>query len=163
MMWTDWARGALRAGVAPVVMGARLAFHDTALDDPEVPEVRNDWSTRAKILLDELAFATEVASARMLPASELARAAAEQEQAIAFLDERGFLADPESFHDSPDPPERVVLDRARHADLSYRQIRFDSGYEPHAGEPGAERWQAQVPNRTAHAWLLRHRGRSGPG
>lgn len=160
--WMDWARGALRAGVAPVVMGARLAFHDTALDDPEVPEVRDAWSTRAKILLDEIAFATEIASARVLPASQLARASAEQDQAIAFLEEGGYYADPESYHLIPSAPERVVLDRARHADISYRHIRFESGYEPHAGEPGAQRWQAQVPNRTAHAWLLRHRGEERP-
>src|SRR5690606_6600666 len=33
----------------------------------------------------------------------------------------------------------------------------ESGYEPHDGEPGRERWLSYAPCRTGHAWVLRHR------
>jgi len=44
----------------------------------------------------------------------------------------------------------------------FERLAFPSGYEPYAGEPGRERWLGHTANRTAHAWVLRHRDERGP-
>jgi hypothetical protein len=38
----------------------------------------------------------------------------------------------------------------------YEHLTFESGYEPHADEPGRDRWLSYERNRTAHAWVVRH-------
>jgi hypothetical protein len=153
---------AVRAGVAPVLMGARLAWHRPELDDPEIPEAIHGWVTAAKILLDEVFFASELALARTIPARHLQRAAREQEDAVHFLQESGFLDAPRSYHRAPEAPDRVVLDRGRAMGLSFQHVRFESGYEPHPDQPGHARWMKKEANHTAHAWMLRHRGQERP-
>ena len=44
----------------------------------------------------------------------------------------------------------------------YQHVRYPSEYEPHADEPGRDRWLEPLPNRTAHAWLLEHPGPPRP-
>ncbi len=153
---------AVRAGVAPVLMGARLAWHRPELNDPELPEPVRDWVASGKILLDEIFFASEIALARTIPARHLQRAAREQQDAVDFLEERGFLDDARSYHCDPEAPDRVMMDRARALGLSFQHIRFESGFEPHAEQPGRERWLKHETNHTAHAWILRHRGPERP-
>jgi len=149
---------ALRAGLAPAVMGARLAWRRIGLDDPQLPAARWDWSNGAKILLDEIFFASEIALAEVLPAGETARATAELREADAWLEASGHLEDPSGYHADPPPIERAIFERRRGAGLSYQHMRFESGFEPHPGEAGRARWLSYEPNRTAHAWVMRHRG-----
>ena len=46
--------------------------------------------------------------------------------------------------------------------LPYRHLRFESEYEPHPDAPGRDRWLGYEPNRTGHAWLLKHPGPPRP-
>lgn len=87
---------------------------------------------------------------------------AEVHAARELFDERGWLNDPASYHLAPPPLERVDS-MARHAvGVDFEHFRFASGYEPHADEPGRDRWLSYTPTQTAHAWILRHVGPPRP-
>jgi hypothetical protein len=158
------ARGvgiALRSGAAPLLLGVRLARRRPAAAGgvPEAP-----WSLRlaSKMALDEIFFATELASAAVVPLRQGRRVVGEMDEALDLFERRGWLAEPRRYHPKPPPLARAKIGPGRFPGLSYRHMRFESGYEPHAGEPGRERWLAYAANRTAHAWLLQHRGRPRP-
>jgi len=68
---------------------------------------------------------------------------------------RGWLDDPAAYHQSPPAIGSWRLVPQRAAGVSFEHLSFSSGYEPHPGEPGRERWLAHTPNRTAHAWVVR--------
>ena len=63
---------------------------------------------------------------------------------------------PEGFHVDPPVPAGASVTRERSLEHRYQHLTFPSGYAPHDGEPGRERWLGHVPNRTAHAYVLRH-------
>ena len=57
------------------------------------------------------------------------------------------------------------IDRMRDSRFYFEggeHARFESGYTPHPGEPGRERWLGYAANRTAHARLLEHPGAPRP-
>ena len=152
---------ALRSGAAPLLVGARLAGLRTgaATGVPQPP-----WSLAlaSKMALDEIFFATELASVAVVPLREGRRIAEEMAQGLELFEERGWLADPRRYHPKPPGLTRVRVGPGRFPGLPYRHLRFRSEYEPHADEPGRDRWLSYAPNRTAHAWLLQHRGRPRP-
>jgi len=78
--------------------------------------------------------------------------------AVALYAERGWLDAPESYHRTPPAPSsaEVTLRDVRGARFRYERLSFDSGYEPHLGEPGRDRWLGYEANRRARAWVLRH-------
>jgi hypothetical protein len=86
----------------------------------------------------------------------------EIEDALAFYQQQGWLDDPSGFHLEPPPLADVRLERVYRPRLPYLHLRAESGYQPHPGEPGRQRWLGYAPVRTAHAWLLRHGGRPRP-
>jgi hypothetical protein len=96
------------------------------------------------------------------PAWSVGRAEAEAQSALELYGERGFLADPASFHPSPPPVERPTARPDRTRKLRYERLSFDSLYEPFDGEPGRERWLSYAANRRARAWVLRHPGAPRP-
>jgi len=69
---------------------------------------------------------------------------------------RGWLRDPAKYHSPPPPLVRPKIREKRVGLSTFEHLKFESGYEPHQGEPGRERWLALEKNRTAHAWMLRH-------
>ena len=95
---------------------------------------------------------------------EVREMVAEAESALEFMREHGWLEDPAAYHRTPPPVDRWHLaprtawgtgGRTR-----YGHLEFASGFEPHAGAPGGERWASYEANRTVHAWVLEHE--SGP-
>jgi pimeloyl-ACP methyl ester carboxylesterase len=80
--------------------------------------------------------------------------------------ERGWLAEPALYHPAPpalsDPRIREESSWAGHRRQRYRRLVFASGYAPHPGEPGRERWLAHPSNGTAHAYALEHEGGPRP-
>ena len=159
------ARGvsiALRSGAAPLLVGARLAGRRAAAETRGVPDAPWSLALASKIALDEIFYATELASVAVVPLREGRRVADEVDQAIDLFEQRGWLADPRRYHPKPPALSRAKLGPGRFPGLAYRQMRFESGYEPHPGEPGRERWLSYRANRTAHAWILQHRGRPRP-
>jgi hypothetical protein len=159
-----WAELALRTGATPVVLAARAIAR--ALDD------ESDWAAAglprrspllaAKLALDEIFFATEIATAVVVSLGQHRRLASEIVQALELYEARGWIADPASFHREPTPLASERLDDVQGLFGRYLHLRAESGYEPHAEEPGRERWLGYRPNRTAHAWLLEHAGAPRP-
>lgn len=93
------------------------------------------------------------------PVSEpavFARITREVQAAVELYEARGWPADPESFHLTPPPLERIRIRAARSAWASYQLATWTSGYEPHPGEPGRSRWLGYDANATVSAWMLRH-------
>jgi hypothetical protein len=126
------------------------------------PSTRATIASMAKSTVDALVAGTYVAITPAPRLADLRRIRREVNAAAELYDARGWLDDPTSFHVAPPP-----LSRPRHHRRKWRRLEFDhleweSGYEPHRGEPGRERWLGQVANRTAHAWLLRHGDRPRP-
>jgi hypothetical protein len=153
---------ALRSGAAPLLLGARLAGRVGRATDPALPARKSSLAIASKIVLDEIFFASELASATFVARRDHRRVVGETEDALAFYEERGWVADPSGFHLDPPSLERVTLTRVYRPRLPYLHLRAPSGYQPHAGEPGRQRWLGHAPMRTLHAWMLRHAGRPRP-
>jgi hypothetical protein len=76
---------------------------------------------------------------------------------IERLASRGWLQEPRGFHPLPPPPADPVLEQAKWLRFRYERLSFESGYVSPVGSDRAdERWNA-LPNRTVHAYVLRHR------
>ena len=116
----------------------------------------------AQVLLDEVTMAM-LQDPRLSPRDDdVARAGREVREAYAMWWERGWIDDPASYHREPPAPR--VHDRAvRTPRHRYDLITFEHGYEPHAGEPGRERWLGRDYHRVARAALLRTRAQAAPG
>ncbi len=111
----------------------------------------------AQVLLDEVLLAA-MKSPRLFPSDDdYVRAGQDMAAAYRMWDERGWLAQPAGYHRNPDAPTGAMVSRERNLNVSYEHVSFPSQYEPHAGEPGRDRWLDYHDNRTAHAWLFRHR------
>jgi hypothetical protein len=152
---------ALRGGAAPVVLGLRWAVQRP--DAPVgVPAPRGGLAYASKCALDDVFLAAEFLSAPFVPYRQRRRVVEEIEAALDLYAERGWLDDPASFHRTPEPATRVRRRTLRFAHIGYDHICFQSGYSPHAGEPGRSRWMGYRANRTAHAWLLEHPGEPRP-
>ncbi len=95
-------------------------------------------------------------------AGEHARLARELHEAGELWRARGWLARPASYHAAPPPAERVVITPRRVLGTEFEELRFQSEYEPHSGEPGRERWLSYTANQLAWAWLLRSGDASRP-
>jgi hypothetical protein len=75
---------------------------------------------------------------------------------LEFYGDKGWLEKPKGFFAKPPPlPEVTVRKVKGHKDSFYR-ILYDSGYTPHPGEPGAQRWRSYTANNREYALLLRH-------
>jgi dienelactone hydrolase len=112
----------------------------------------------AQAAVDETVLAVARLVHRVPPSEDIERVEREATQALEMFEARGWLADPVSYHVHPPSlsDEQVTLRKARSGAIRYTVMSFESGYEPHAGEPGRGRWLADVENRTAYAWMLRH-------
>src|SRR5438270_2237663 len=107
----------------------------------------------AQVLLDEVIIAA-MKDPRLLPHREdYLRAGADMAAAHDLWSERGWLDKPEGYHRDPSVPSGAVLTRERALNIGYEHLTFPSGYEPHPGEPGRDRWLGHEANRTVHAWV----------
>lgn len=149
------ATGAMRSVALPWLLGLRWAGQSGEEGDVAAAGA----PLRLKVAVDELFFAAEMATTPFVPPWERHRIRAEIDAAIALFERRGWLDEPTAYHRRPSPPRTVSLRRARAWGGRFEHARFASGWTPHRGEPGRERWLSYAPNRTAHAWLLRHEDR----
>ncbi|TMK87000.1 MAG: hypothetical protein E6G57_11470 [Actinobacteria bacterium] len=116
----------------------------------------------AQVLLDEVLMAA-MKNPRLFPSDDdYVRAGQDIAAAHEMWSERGWLDDPERYHHDPDVPMGCMMTRQRALNVGYEHLTFASRYEPHAGEPGRERWLSYEANRTAHAWVVRARAAGRP-
>lgn len=150
------------AVVVAFVAEGRMAVSvvEATADVPPAPEgVR----PAAEAALDDAVLALMVRSLPAPQPGDAERSVHEVEAALGLYSDRGWLTDVASFH--VDPPEMgapTSAGRASFRGMDYRHFRFESAYEPHADEPGRDRWLGYAANRTAHAWVLEHEGPPRP-
>ncbi len=122
----------------------------------------------AHVAMDEAILALAMGPGRFPRRADYLRVSSELRQARALFEERGWLADPAGYHRAPPPlqhpsitPATTVVSARPHL-LRFERLRYPSEFEPRPGEIGRERWLGHEQNRTAGAWLLRHRGGPRP-
>jgi hypothetical protein len=114
------------------------------------------------VAADEAMLAWMLAGIALPSRDDHVRIERELSAARDLFELRGWLEKPESYHATPPPLERVALRAAQVRGIDFEHLWFESGYEPHADEPGRERWLSHAANRRAHAWVLRHAGAERP-
>ncbi len=157
---------ALRSLLAPGIFAARCLKRLPATVG--VPRPRRSLTLAAKMFLDEVFFLSEVISAGLISPADTPRLMAEVEAGLALYERRGWLEDPAAFHIDPpapatcsyQPPQRAWIPGFR--DITFDHLTFESGYAPHAEEPGRDRWLGYEAVQTTHAWLLKHPGTPRP-
>ncbi len=126
--------------------------------EEDVPSVRPSPLGIWKWLIDEWTLQTELTTGRFRIPDAAFRRRLRDELAVArdLYGDRGWLADPASYHQTPPPMGDVEISRATAGPYRYEHVRFESGFEPYAEEPGRDRWLDYRPVKTGHAWMLRH-------
>ncbi len=124
----------------------------------DVPRTAPTLAACGKVLLDVglLQLISRTAPAFWVENGVVAREVRyELDEAHELYDDRGWLAEPVTFHRLPPRLENPVIKGLP----SYRceQMRFRSEYEPDECDPAIDRWLGYGATRTAHAWMLRHR------
>jgi dienelactone hydrolase len=127
-----------------------------------VPEAAPSAALSAQVAADEALLATMVAFMPFPGRTEMVRIAGEVSAARQFFDSQGWLEKPADYHVAPPALESPNLRADRLRGVPYDHISFDSGYRVHPDEPGGDRWHSYAANRTAHAWVLRHREADRP-
>ncbi|KZS57485.1 hypothetical protein A4G26_15770 [Mycobacterium kansasii] len=123
----------------------------------ELPVARPTIALAAQAFRDEILL-TGFGMLRSAPsASSLERIDREVLAALDVYQTNGWLTDPEGFFAAPPPLTEVAVKRVDSMGRSYQRLSFDSGYEPHPGEPGRERWLSYTGNHREYALMLRHR------
>ncbi len=121
-----------------------------------VPEPTLDLELAIKVGFDQLALASMIATRPGAFVRDVPRLARETREAHELFERSGWLEKPESYHREPPPLESPAVRWRNSLGFSFEHLSFESGYEPHPGEPGRERWLSYALNREAHAWVLRH-------
>jgi hypothetical protein len=123
----------------------------------DLPLTRPTLALAAHALRDEIVLV----GLRMLrPLSDpqgFERITEEVVAAVEFYGRQGWLDHPEGFFAVPPPLEDITVAAVKGRRRSYERLTFDSGYVPHRGEPGAERWLSYTAHNREHALMLRHR------
>jgi len=128
-----------------------------AADGDSAAVFNPSFGLAAQVLLDEVLIAA-MRNPRLFPhGDDYERAGAEIRQAHSLWTERGWLADPASYHDDPPVPSGWTTRREVTINQSYEALTFPSGYEPRPGEPGRDRWLERRANHTMHAAVVRTR------
>jgi hypothetical protein len=132
----------------------------------EVPRVEPSLGIALGAALDR-AFTAATSILTGVPGPETVRRF--NSEAIAmrtFLDDHGWLREPAGYYPAPPPVEEWTstdesswLGIGRHR---YQHVAWVSGFEPHPGEPGGERWLEREENRMLHAYVLEHGGGPRP-
>jgi len=143
-----------------LVSGAAAVYQEPFL--PGVPKPDAGLPLAAKVSADEVVLGLEQFSVGLPIGHDGRRMVAEVRDARALFEERGWIEDPVGYHAEPPPLTQPSIRIAHSGGIAYEHLRYDSEYEPHDGEPGRDRWLGYGPNRTAHAWLLRHRDGQRP-
>jgi hypothetical protein len=82
---------------------------------------------------------------------------AEVSAAVEFYGKKGWLDKPQNFFAAPPAPTDVSIRSHTNRGRTHERLSFDSGYKPHRGEPGAQRWQSYTGNHREYAMMLRHK------
>lgn len=85
----------------------------------------------------------------------------EVREAIDLYGRNGWLEKPQDFFPAPFAPTHVSIRSFTNRGRTHERLTIASGYQPHPGEPGAERWMSYAANHREYALMLRHRDKEG--
>lgn len=136
---------------------AQSWWHYLGGQPSDLPVNRPTLALAAEALLDEVVV-TGFRLIRRFPEPEVfARIEREVVAALEIYEANGWLDNPEGFFTAPPPLPEVTVREMTGGGRFHERISFDSGYAPHPGEPGAERWLSYTANNREYALVLRHR------
>jgi hypothetical protein len=128
----------------------------------DVPIPAPTFGLAAGVALDELVLIPMRVLASIAPRRDRDRSAVELEEAVRFYETTGWLDEPASYFSTPPALDDVDRRVTRHRRGVVETLRFSSGFEPHPGEPGSQRWRSFGANRDVFARVLRHDGEPRP-
>lgn len=122
----------------------------------DLPLARPTLSLATHALRDELVLVGLLWRRPLSDPAAYERINDEVEEAISLYDRQGWLEKPQDFFPDPPAPTDVAVKSFTSRGRTHERISFDSGYAPHPGEPGADRWMSYTGNRREYALMLRH-------
>ena len=141
--------------IASFISAGALAIHQEP-PTAEVPEVQPSVRLAAEVAVDDAVLGTLSFTVPILVGLDCGRIQREIQAAQEAWQIQGWLQRPELYHSAPPALADPRLQIRHSRGLVFEHLSFTSDYEPHPEEPGRDRWLSYLPNRTAHAWLLRH-------
>lgn len=123
---------------------------------PGIPQARVSAALLAQVAMDEAVMALVQGPSRFPRRADYLRVAQELAEAQELFARRGWIDDPRSYHQDPEPLLDPLMSRGWALGQSYDRLSWSSDHPLRAEEPGAQRWASYEANRTAHAWVLRH-------
>jgi hypothetical protein len=152
------AHGLALAGLSVAAFAAAGMY--TLRLEPRRPEVTRPppgLRIALEVAGDELILSINTFTALVRRDADFERIRREIEEAGELYDAMGWLEKPFGYHGFPPGLESPAIRSEATRGAAYEHLCFESGYEPNEGEPGRERWLGRAANRTAHAWVMRHR------
>jgi pimeloyl-ACP methyl ester carboxylesterase len=140
----------LRAGLPAAKTNRKERWADTGGDAPKLNAIGLSSAG-----LDSFAVTAVRAVSGGAVKREMPQVLTEMREALDVFQDAGWLDDPLSYHRTPNAP-RVHVQSFHALEMTWQRMVFDSGYEPHKGEPGANRWMDYSANRQATVRMLRH-------
>ena len=123
----------------------------------ELPIARPTIALATHAFRDEIVLAAFRSQWSAPSARSLERVNREVSEALEFYGHKGWLQQPEGFFAAPPPLTDVTIRPVNSMGRTYKRFFFDSGYGPHTGEPGSERWLSYTANNREYGLMLRHR------
>ena len=124
----------------------------------ELPIARPTLSLATHALRDEIVLVGLLWKRPLSEPTTYQRINGEVEEAIDLYGRNGWLEKPQGFFSDPPAPAEVSIRKFSTRNRTHERLSFDSGYAPHPGEPGAERWMSYTGNHREYALMLRHKG-----
>ncbi|MFZ1177558.1 MAG: hypothetical protein WAO15_15060 [Mycobacterium sp.] len=122
----------------------------------ELPIARPTIALAAQAFRDEIVLMGLKARRPVSRPEEFERITREVVAGLEFYGRKGWLEKPKRFFAAPPPLSDVTLRKVKRGRRSFYRMFFESGYRPHPGEPGAQRWLGYTANNREYALLLRH-------
>lgn len=125
-------------------------------DRSDLPIARPTLALATHALRDELVLVGLLWKRPLSDPAAYERINGEVQAAIDLYGRRGWLKKPAGFFPAPPVPTDVSVRSFTNRNRTHERISFTSGYAPHPGEPGADRWMGYTGNKRAYALMLRH-------
>lgn len=123
----------------------------------ELPVARPTLSLATHALRDELVLVGLLWRRPLSDPAAYEEINGEVRDAVDFYRRKGWLEKPGDFFPAPPAPTHVSIRSFSNRGRTHERLTIASGYEPHPGEPGAERWMSYTGNHREYALMLRHK------
>ncbi|CQD12142.1 prolyl oligopeptidase family protein [Mycobacterium lentiflavum] len=152
--------GALAEAIAPFVHTGQYVTRSwrdyLARASDELPIARPTLALTAQAFRDEVVLVGLKARRPVSRPDVFERITREVIDGVQFYGDKGWLEKPRRFFGGPPVLSDVEIRKVKGRRRSFQRMFFDSGYAPHPGEPGAQRWMSYTANNREYALLLRH-------